>query len=140
MSKRNASDSDNQKVRLDKWLWAARFYKTRSLCRDAIEGGKVHVNGQRAKPSKDARVGDILVLRQGFDEKTVVIEELSDDRRGAVEAQKLYRETEESLQKREQEAARRKAFRGSNPMLERRPDKKERRDIHKLRQMDYDND
>ncbi|MTI14069.1 ribosome-associated heat shock protein Hsp15 [Sansalvadorimonas verongulae] len=126
------------KVRLDKWLWAARFYKTRAISRDAIEGGKVHVNGQRAKPSKDARVGDMLVLRQGFDEKTIVIKELSDSRRGAPEAQKLYTETQASINKREEAAANRRALRGSHPFSEHRPDKKQRRDIDKLRQQDFE--
>ena len=147
MSKRKQSDnsqttSQNQnagseKVRLDKWLWAARFYKTRATSRDAIEGGKVHVNGQRAKPSKDARVGDILVLRQGFDEKTITIRELSGTRRGAPEAQMLYQETEESIKRREDAAANRKALRGSHPFSEHRPDKKQRRDIERLRQQDF---
>ena len=140
MKKHNQPEaSGSQKVRLDKWLWAARFYKTRSLSRDAIEGGKVHVNGQRAKPSKDARVGDTIVLRQGFDEKTIVIQQLSDTRRGAPEAQKLYQETGESIKKREDAAANRKALRGSHPFSEHRPDKKQRRDIDRLRQKDFEN-
>lgn len=147
MSKRNQksstrSEMDNEdkheKVRLDKWLWAARFYKTRSISRDAIDGGKVHVNGQRVKPSRDAQLDDIITLRQGFAEKTVVIKALSSTRLSAPEAQKLYEETPESLQKREIEAAKRKALRGSNPLFDGRPDKKQRRDIHKLRQMDFD--
>ncbi len=142
MSKRNqnvpGNDSDTRKMRLDKWLWAARFYKTRSICRDAIDGGKVRVNGQRAKPSKDAHLGDIISLRQGFDEKTVVIRELSGDRRGAQEAQKLYEETAESLQKREEAAAQRKAMGGAHPVMDQRPDKKQRRDIQKLRRTDFD--
>lgn len=146
MSKRNqkgtSSDDKSQgqdKVRLDKWLWAARFYKTRSVSRDAIEGGKVHVNGQRAKPSKDARVGDTLVLRQGFDEKTIVIKALSDTRRGAPEARLLYEETQDSINKREEAAANRKALRGSYPVSEHRPDKKQRRDIERFRQQDFEN-
>ena len=147
MSKRNQksatrAEMENEgkhgKVRLDKWLWAARFYKTRSISRDAIDGGKVHVNGQRVKPSRDAQLDDIITLRHGIDEKTVVIKALSSNRLSAPDAQKLYEETQESLQKREEEAAKRKALRGSNPLFEGRPDKKQRRDIHKLRQMDFD--
>ena len=147
MSKRNQksatrAEMENEgkhgKVRLDKWLWAARFYKTRSISRDAIDGGKVQVNGQRVKPSRDAQLDDIITLRQGFDEKTVVIKALSSNRLSAPQAQKLYEETQESLQKREEEAAKRRALRGSNPLFEGRPDKKQRRDIHKLRQMDFD--
>ncbi len=132
------SGNSQEKVRLDKWLWAARFYKTRAIAREAIEGGKVHVNDQRSKPSKEARTGDTVVLRQGFDEKTVVIEALSAVRRGASEAQLLYRETEDSLKKREEETARRKALRGSHPGSDRRPDKKQRRDLGRLREKDFE--
>ena len=145
MSQRNKATANknvgtgNDKVRLDKWLWAARFYKTRPIAREAIEGGKVHVNGQRAKPSKEARVGDTIVLRQGFDEKTVSVQALSAIRRGASEAQTLYQEAEESIKKREEEAARRKALRGSQPHSDHRPDKKQRRDIGRLRERDFEN-
>ncbi|WP_281648420.1 ribosome-associated heat shock protein Hsp15 [Parendozoicomonas sp. Alg238-R29] len=142
MSKRNqkpeTKGQGQDKVRLDKWLWAARFYKTRSASRDAIEGGKVHVNGQRAKPSKDARVGDTIILRQGFDEKVIFIKALSDTRRGAPEAQLLYEETQESITKREEAAANRKALRGSYPISEHRPDKKQRRDIERFRQQNFE--
>ncbi|ERI52357.1 hypothetical protein N878_19380, partial [Pseudomonas sp. EGD-AK9] len=91
------SDKDDDKVRLDKWLWAARFYKTRALAKAAIEGGKVHHRGERCKPGKEPRVGDEYVLRTGFDERTVVVLALSAVRRGAPEAQLLYRETEASI-------------------------------------------
>lgn len=96
--------SSAEEVRLDKWLWAARFYKTRSLARNMVEGGKVHYNGQRAKPSKPVEIGAQITLRQGHDEKTVIIEKISDQRRGAPEAQQLYRETAESITKRERNA------------------------------------
>jgi len=86
-----------QNVRIDKWLWAARFYKTRSLASEAIKGGKVHVNGNRTKPSREVELGDTLILRQGFDEKTVVVQALSDKRGPATVAQQLYSETEESM-------------------------------------------
>ena len=123
-------DKPNQKnqIRLDKWLWAARFYKTRSLARQMIDGGKVHYNGQRSKPSKIVEIGAQVTLRLGFDEKIVVIEKLSDQRRGAPEAQTLYRETTESIQKREKRAQERKLH-AHNPSPERRPDKKQRRDL-----------
>ncbi|HGF7235928.1 TPA: ribosome-associated heat shock protein Hsp15, partial [Vibrio cholerae] len=104
-------------VRLDKWLWAARFYKTRSLARNMVEGGKVHYNGQRAKPSKSVEIGAQITLRQGHDEKTVIIEKISDQRRGAPEAQQLYRETSESITKRERNAM----MRQLNPSPDRRP-------------------
>ncbi len=68
---------DDDKVRLDKWLWAARFYKTRALAKAAIESGKVHCRGERCKPGKEPRVGDEFVLRTGFDERTVVVKALS---------------------------------------------------------------
>ena len=77
--------NQEQKVRLDKWLWAARFFKTRGVAKQAIEGGKVHYEGQRTKCSRHVEVGATLVIRQGFDEKTVVVVALSDQRRGAPE-------------------------------------------------------
>ncbi|ENM3943144.1 MULTISPECIES: ribosome-associated heat shock protein Hsp15 [Vibrio] len=120
--------SSAEEVRLDKWLWAARFYKTRSLARNMVEGGKVHYNGQRAKPSKSVELGAQITLRQGHDEKTVIIEKISDQRRGAPEAQQLYRETAESITKRE----RNDMMRQLNPSPDRRPDKKQRRDLLKF--------
>ena len=91
------SESREDKVRLDKWLWAARFYRTRAIAKDMIEGGKVHYNGQRSKCSKIVEVGALLTIRQGLDEREVEVLELSDQRRGAPEAQQLYRETAESI-------------------------------------------
>ncbi len=119
-------------VRLDKWLWAARFYKTRSIARNMVDGGKVHYNGQRSKPSKTVELGAIITLRQGHEEKTVVIEKISDQRRGAPEAQTLYSETESSLAKREENATQRRLH-AHNPSPDRRPDKKQRRDIIKFK-------
>ena len=94
-----------EKLRLDKWLWAARFFKTRSLAKAAIEGGKVQLDGQRVKVSKEILVGDELKIRQGWDEKVVRVLALSDQRRGAPEASLLYEETPESIARREAEAA-----------------------------------
>ena len=119
----------SDKVRLDKWLWAARFYKTRSIAKDAIDGGKVHLNGQRCKPGKEPKVGDEIRLRVGWDEKTVIVRELYDKRQKAELAQQLYEETPESINAREASAEQRKALRGATPRPERRPDKKQRRDI-----------
>ncbi|WP_367987767.1 ribosome-associated heat shock protein Hsp15 [Vibrio sp. NTOU-M3] len=124
--------SNSDAVRLDKWLWAARFYKTRSLARNMIDGGKVHYNGQRSKPSKIIELGTIITLRQGHEEKTVLIEKISDQRRGAPEAQTLYSETAESVAKREQNSLQRKLH-AHNPSPDRRPDKKQRRDIIKFK-------
>lgn len=124
--------SQTEAVRLDKWLWAARFYKTRSIARNMVDGGKVHYNGQRSKPSKAVELGAIITLRQRHEEKTVVIEKISDQRRGAPEAQTLYTETGDSLAKREENAARRKLH-AHSPSPDRRPDKKQRRDIIKFK-------
>ena len=120
------------KLRLDKWLWAARFFKTRSIAKAAIEGGKVHFHGQRVKVSKEVQVGDELRIRQGFEEKTVEILALSDQRRGAPEAQKLYRETEESIIRRETNTAQRKNLNRAAP--EGRPNKRDRRQLQQAKQ------
>jgi ribosome-associated heat shock protein Hsp15 len=122
-----------EKLRLDKWLWAARFFKTRSLCKQAIEGGKVHVNGQRVKVSKDVTVGDSIRVRQGYDDKDIVVQALSDQRKGAPEAQNLYQETHESIAKREAEALARKAAGGLIGRSEHKPNKRERRQIHRFK-------
>ncbi|OEE80721.1 ribosome-associated heat shock protein Hsp15 [Vibrio genomosp. F6] len=125
--------SPTSAVRLDKWLWAARFYKTRSVARNMVDGGKVHYNGQRSKPSKIVELGAVITLRQGNEEKTVTIDKISDQRRGAPEAQTLYTETQESVAKREQHAQDRKLH-AVSPSPERRPDKKQRRNIIKFKQ------
>lgn len=120
-------------VRLDKWLWAARFYKTRAIARQMIQAGKVHYDGQRAKPSKMVQVGAMLKLRQGFDSKEVEVLALSEQRRGAPEAEQLYRETDASLEKREQNAQARKLNALYNPHPDGRPDKKQRRQLIKMK-------
>ncbi len=122
---------EDDKVRLDKWLWAARFYKTRALAKAAIESGKVHCRGERCKPGKEPRVGDEFVLRTGFDERTVVVKALSIVRRGAPEAQALYEETQQSIDKREQAAAQRKAG-ALGVSTDGRPSKKQRRQFHQF--------
>ncbi|KJK09464.1 MULTISPECIES: RNA-binding S4 domain-containing protein [Pseudomonas] len=122
---------EDDKVRLDKWLWAARFYKTRALAKAAIESGKVHCRGERCKPGKEPRVGDEFVLRTGFDERTVVVKALSVVRRGAPEAQTLYEETTESIERREKAAAMRKAG-ALGVTTDGRPTKKQRRQLHQL--------
>lgn len=125
-----------QDVRLDKWLWAARFYKTRALAREMIEGGKVHYNGQRSKPSKVVELNAMLTLRQGNDERTVVIKGITEQRRPAEEAVTLYEETAESIEKREKMAQARKLNALTMPHPDRRPDKKERRDLMKFKHGD----
>lgn len=123
------SDCDKITIRLDKWLWAARFYKTRSLARDMIDGGKVHYNGQRSKPSKIVEIGAIIRLRQGSDSREIRICALSEKRGPANFAITLYEETIESINKREETALLRKANALAMPNPERRPTKKERRDL-----------
>lgn len=126
-------EKNSEEVRLDKWLWAARFYKTRAIAREMIEGGKVHYNGQRSKPSKVVELNAELTLRQGNDERTVIVAEVSTQRRPASEAQQLYRETEASIEKREKVAQARKLNALTMPHPDRRPDKKERRDLMKFK-------
>jgi len=121
------------KVRLDKWLWAARFFKTRAKAKEAIDGGKVHMDGNRARPSKEIKLGELIQLRQGWDEKVVVVKALSEMRKGAPEAALLYDETPDSIEKRLQIAEQRKAA-GSQVISEGRPTKKGRRQIHRFRE------
>lgn len=117
-------------VRLDKWLWAARFFKTRSIAADAAVGGKVELNGERAKPAKHLKIGDRLVIRAGPYQWTIVVEVLSDRRGPSSEAQTLFRESEESRKAREETAARLKAERKAAPILTKgRPTKRDRRRI-----------
>ncbi|MBB3322683.1 MULTISPECIES: ribosome-associated heat shock protein Hsp15 [Atlantibacter] len=120
-------------VRLDKWLWAARFYKTRALAREMIEGGKVHYNGQRTRPSKNVELNAEIVLRQGNDQRTVIVKGITDQRRPASEAVLLYEETAQSVENREKLALARKMNALTMPHPERRPDKKERRDLMKFK-------
>ena len=121
-------------VRLDKWLWAARLYRTRSLARAAIEGGKVWYDGARPKVSKEVRPGATLRVRQGFEEKTVRVLALSEERRGAPEAALLYEETGASIALRVADAERRRMDRAGMQAPATRPDKHERRRIHRFKQ------
>jgi ribosome-associated heat shock protein Hsp15 len=125
-------------VRLDKWLWAARFFKTRALAKKAIEGGKVHYNGARAKTSKSVEVGALVRLPQGWDYWEVEVVALSDQRRGAPEARELYRETPESEARRVREAEGRRLTNQAMQHPLRRPDKKQRRDIHRFQRQHDD--
>jgi len=129
------SNQDNQTltIRLDKWLWAARFYKTRAIARDMVQGGKVHYNGQRAKPSKTVELGAVLKLAQGVDEKVVTVMKLLDKRQGAPIAQTMYQESDASIEKRASNAIARKNNSFFAPHPERKPDKKQRRELLKLK-------
>ncbi|MDY2946855.1 ribosome-associated heat shock protein Hsp15 [Mannheimia varigena] len=137
MKNKHEKEANGNEVRLDKWLWAARFYKTRTIAKAMIEGGKVHYNGQRAKVSKAVEIGATIKLRQGNEEKEVEVLALSDQRRGAPEAQLLYQETEKSVKLREAMAFARKANALSMPHPDRRPNKKERRDLIKFKEQEF---
>ena len=118
-----------EKLRLDKWLWAARFFKTRSLAAQAIEGGKVKLNGQRVKPAKELHVGDIVDIHLGDDAWQVTVRELSARRGPAEVARKLYEESEESLARRQAQAATRRIEPEPAAQIHGRPTKRDRRMI-----------
>ncbi|WP_369600784.1 ribosome-associated heat shock protein Hsp15 [Hahella sp. SMD15-11] len=127
------STTQPERVRLDKWLWAARFFKTRTLAKEAIEGGKVHCNGQRAKPGRSIEPGTELTIRRGWEEWTVIVLALSEKRLSAPLAQALYEETEASKEKRARMAIERKAMLLSQHPPARRPNKRERRHLQALK-------
>jgi ribosome-associated heat shock protein Hsp15 len=114
-------------VRVDKWLWAARFFKTRSLATTAVDGGKVKLNGERVKPSRSVKEGDTLEIDNGSTEWEVVVRVLSEQRGPAAVAQTLYAETDKSVQRRHQESEKRKFFHEPSATLKGRPTKRDRR-------------
>ena len=126
------SQQGKSKVRIDKWLWAARFFKTRSLAKSAIEGGKVQLAGQKVKVSREVAPGDILRIRQGWDEREVTVIATSEQRRAAPIAQTLYQETEASVERRTRAAGARKAA-GTLARPSQRPGKHERKALERLR-------
>jgi len=122
------------KLRIDKWLWAARFYKTRSLACDEIDKGRVHINGLPVKPAREVKPGDILQLRSGPVSRTVTVLAISDKRGPAPVAALLFRETDESLHLRQQAAEQRRlAPEPALTLAQGRPTKRDRRDTEKLR-------
>ena len=129
------SEQARKQVRMDKWLWAARFYKTRSLAAEALSGGKVEVNGARAKPSRNVRIGDSLNIRRGPYTWIVIVKACSMQRGPSTEARLLYEETEDSIRKRQEVAAQLKL---EQPQFGRtgRPSKKDRRTILKFTKRD----
>ncbi len=135
MSRQSRQDRDedsSDKVRLDKWLWAARFFKTRGLAADAIDGGKVHYDGFRAKAAREVKVGARLRITKEDGEWEVVVKAVSGQRRGAPEAALLYEETEEGRKRRELQAEQRKAEFGIRDHGMGRPTKRQLRDIKRF--------
>lgn len=118
---------ENEKIRLDQWLWAARFFKTRKLCQQAINGGKVHLKQQRCKPGRTVQVGMQFTLRQGYDLKTIEVLALNKQRGNAQKAALLYRETDASINARNIAANKRKLDSLSTPQILEKPTKQQRR-------------
>jgi len=128
--------TDLDSIRIDKWLWTARFFKTRKLAADAVSGGKVHYNGQRCKPAKEVKVGvELLITKEPYHWQLTVMG-INSHRRPAKEAVLLYQEDEESLKKRQAQITQEKEQRALTPYSERehKPNKKQRRQIHRFKQ------
>ncbi len=121
--------TENTSIRLDKWLWAARFYKTRAIAKQMIDGGKVFYNGQRTKSGKAVSLGDKITLRQSYEEREVIVIALADKRRDADFARTLFQETESSIATREKNAFARKQGTLLSPASDTKPDKKQRREL-----------
>ena len=120
-------------VRLDRWLWAARFFKSRAQAKKAVEAGHVELNGRRAKSAKEVAPGDVLSIRRGFAKSQIVVKAVAEQRRNATFAQTLFDETEESIRAREAEAATRRLQRAGLTMPDRKPDRRARQAINKLK-------
>jgi len=124
----------NISIRLDKWLWAARFYRTRAIAKQMIDGGKVFYNGQRTKSGKAVSIGDIIKIRQGFEEKEITVTALADKRSDATFAQTLYQENQQSIESRERNALARKQGILLSPASDTKPDKKQRRKLREFKE------
>jgi ribosome-associated heat shock protein Hsp15 len=124
--------SIEESVRLDKWLWAARFFKTRVLASQAVTGGKVHLSGNRIKPSRKVKLDDCFEVQRGYERFEVIVTGLSERRGSATDAQGLYRETDDSVARRVAEAEKRKLAMMQRPQTSSRPDKKQRRKIRQF--------
>ena len=132
--------SDADSVRLDRWLWAARFYKTRSAAKHAIEGGNIRCAGQRAKPSKEVSVGIELAISRGDVEQIVIVTGLAQRRGSAAQAEPLYRETTESVARRTAAAAQRRLIGASLTAPQTRPDRRGRRELMRLKQSGHEDE
>ena len=121
-------------VRLDRWLWAARFFKSRAQAKKAVEAGHVELNGRRTKSAKEIAPGASLSIRRGFARSLVVVKAVAEQRRNAAFAQTLYEETEESIRAREAEAAARGLQRAGLAVPDRKPDRRARQALKKLKQ------
>jgi ribosome-associated heat shock protein Hsp15 len=133
LKQKHSASQPEIEVRLDKWLWAARFCKTRSIARDLVQSGKVSYNGERSKPSRVVELGAVLKIPAGFDEKVVIVNTVLRNRQGAAIAKTMYSETPESVEKREKNAQARKLSAFHSPKPDSRPDKKQRRQIIKFK-------
>ena len=134
MAAKQSNSQQSNATRLDKWLWTARFYKTRAIAKQMIDGGKVFYNGQRTKSGKAVSVGDVIKIRQGYEEKEVTVVILADKRRDATFAQTLYEETKDSIQSRDRNALARKQGILLSPASDTKPDKKQRRQIRQMKE------
>lgn len=132
------TDDDRERVRLDRWLWAARFFKTRSQAKAAIEGGKVHIEGARAKPAKEISVGAHLSISRGTDAIEVIVQALSERRGSAPDAAHLYVETAESATRRAQSSEQRRITGAAYLAPRERPSKRDRRALTRLKQFEGD--
>ncbi|WP_019027323.1 S4 domain-containing protein [Colwellia piezophila] len=124
----------NNSTRLDKWLWSARFYRTRAIAKQMIDGGKVFYNGQRTKSGKAVSIGDIIKIRQGFEEKEVTVIALADKRKDANFASTLYQENKQSIAQREKNDLARKQGILLSPASDTKPDKKQRRKLREFKE------
>lgn len=130
----NDKTQENLSARLDKWLWAARFYKTRAIAKQMIDGGKVFYNGQRTKSSKSVNIGDKIKIKQSYEEREVIVVVIAEKRKDATFAQTLYNETSDSIETREKTNLARKQGILLSPASDTKPDKKQRRKLREFKE------